>query len=119
MFWSVQQQDVRAAWARVVALVASSVSGLMLLLVLGFGAWWVTVDWSAFCFDGDDAACTEGDAGLAAVQASSWILGAAAIVATLGAIVLARRVRRVVHVVPVLALCVTSALIGQILWSRL
>jgi hypothetical protein len=56
---------------------------------------------------------------LAAVQASSWIRGCVAIVATLGAIVLALRLRRVAHVVPVLALCVTSAIIAQLLWLRL
>jgi hypothetical protein len=118
----VHQQDVRAAWARLVAVVASSISGLYLLMVLGLGAAWVTMDWSALaCFDGDESACanpSQADAGLAAVQASSWILGSIALMATLGAIVLTLRLRRVAHVVPVLALCVTSAIVTQVLWSR-
>jgi hypothetical protein len=115
----VQQQDVRAAWARLVAVSASSLSGLYLLMVLGLGAQWVTMDW---CVDGDDPGCADpaqDDSGLAAVQASSWILGSVAILATLGAIVLALRLRRVAHVVLVLALCVTSAVIMRLLWSRL
>ena len=123
MFWTVQQEDVRAVWARFVAVVVSSISGLFLLGVLGFGAHWVTMDWSALeCFDEGEPSCTDpaqADTGLAAVQASSWILGAVAIMATLGAIVLALRMRRVAYVVPVLALCVTSAIIAQVLWSRL
>ena len=114
-----QQQDIRAAWARLVAVSASCLSGLYLLMVLGFGAHWVTMDW---CFDGGDPGCADpaqADSGLAAVQASSWILGSVAIIATIGAIVLALRLRRVAYVVPVLALCVTSVIITQLLWSRL
>lgn len=114
-----QQQDVRAAWARLVALVVSSVSGLFLLAVLGFGAEWVTMDW---CFDGDEPGCaaaSQAETGLAAVQASSWILGSVAILAVLAATVLAVRMRRAVYALPVLALCATSVIIGQVLWSRL
>jgi hypothetical protein len=118
----VHQQEVRAAWARLVAVWVSSLSGVYLLIVLGFGVAWVTMDWSALtCFDGNEPACTdpsEADAGLAAVQASSWVLGAVAVAATLGAIVLARRLRRVAHVVPVLALCATSVAVTQVLSSR-
>ena len=117
-----QQQDVRAAWARLVALMVSSLSGLALLLVLGLGAWWVTMDWSAVCFDAYDPGCAEpapGETGLAAVRVSSWLLGSVAVTATAGAIVLAYRMRRVAYVVPVMALCATSAIIGQVLWSRL
>ena len=58
------------------------------------------------------------EAGLAAVQASSWLLGFIAIAASVAAIVLALRLRRVAHAVPVLALCVTSVAIAQVLWSR-
>ena len=98
------------------AVSASSISGLYLLAVLGFGAWWVTQDWSALtCCEEPAQADT---AGLAAVQASSWMLGAVAVVATLGAIVLALRMRRAAYVFPVLALCVTSVVVGQVLWSR-
>ena len=39
--------------------------------------------------------------------------------ATLGAILLALRMRRVAQVVPVLALCLSSAAIAQVLWARL
>jgi hypothetical protein len=118
----VQQRSVRANWARVVALVAASISGLYLLAVLGLGYVWLTTDWSALaCFDGDEPACNEpvqGAAGLSAVQASSWLLGSIAIVATLGALGLALRLRRLAHVVLVLLLCATSAIIAQALWSR-
>jgi hypothetical protein len=99
-----------------VALSASSISGLYLLAVLGFGAWWVTADWDELTCCKEPAQADT--AGLAAVQASSWMLGSAAVVATLGAIVLALRMRRAVCVLPVLALCVTSVVIGQVLWSR-
>src|SRR4051812_45810832 len=118
-----RRRDVRPAWALVVAVLATSVSSLYLLGVLGLGAMWVTTDWSGLaCFDGDEPACStpsKGEAGLAAVQASSWILGSVAAVAIFGAIVLTLRLRRVAHVVAVFALCGTSAIITQVLWSRL
>jgi hypothetical protein len=103
-----------------VALAVSSVSGLYLLAVLGLGTIWVTMDWSALdCFDGDEPACTNpADTGLDTVQASSWVFGGLAIMATVGAILLALRMRRVAQVVPVLALCLSSAAIAQVLWAR-
>jgi hypothetical protein len=96
--------------------------GLYLLLVLAVGALLVMSDMSALaCFDGDEPECTasdDGDLGLAAIQSSSWLLGAVAIVAALSAIVLALRVRRVAHVLPVIALSAVSATIAEILVLR-
>jgi hypothetical protein len=117
----VQQSDVRAAWARPVALAASWICGLYLLAVLGFGAWWVSTSGELACFGDDPASCPAPDeayVGLGVIQASSWVLGAVALAAAVGAIVLALRLRRAAQVVPVLALCAASVVIAQVLWAR-
>jgi hypothetical protein len=116
-------RDLRENWLRVVAFLTASVSGLYLLAVLGSGYVWLTTDWGALaCFDGDEPACNQpvqGEAGLSAVQARSWLLASAAIFATLGALVLALRLRRLVLLAPVLLLCATSASIATALSSRM
>jgi hypothetical protein len=122
-FQFVQPRDAHVEGARVMALLAASISGLCVLAVLGLGYVAVTTDWSELeCFWGTEPECREpdrGGAGLSSVRASSWILGAAAIMATLGAFVLALRHRRVAHAAPVLVLCTTSLVIAYALWSRL
>jgi hypothetical protein len=118
----VLSRDVLAGWARYASVVVSSLCGLHLLAILSFGLMWVTTDWRVLeCFDGTEPGCDEPapDTGLSAVRGSSWLLGSVAVIATVGAFVLALRVRRVAHVVPVLLLCTTSAAIAQALWWRL
>jgi hypothetical protein len=107
---------------RVVGVLASMVSGLYLLYVLGFGAMWVTTDWSGFgCFDGNEPACAapRHDPGLGDVQATSWVMGAAAVAAVIAAFVLSVRMKRAGMLPAVLALCVFAAASGATLYGRL
>jgi hypothetical protein len=116
----VRQRDVRLDLARGVARSAALLSVLHLLAVLAVGAWWVTADWSALeCFDGTEPECGEPDPGLSDIRASSWALAWVALMAALGALVLALRLRRVAYVAPVLVLCAASAVVAQVLWARL
>lgn len=109
-----QPRDVQAGRAHYVSCVVALLTGLHLLVMLGIGYMLVTTDWRALaCFDGTEPECREHaqDYGLSAVPAGYWLLTFVAVMATLGAFVLALRVRRVAHVVPVLLLCATSAVI--------
>jgi hypothetical protein len=81
---------MQARWAHYVAFVVASLAILHLLLFLG----------TAYLF----------------VDAHHWVLISVAVLATLGGFVLALRVRRVAHVVPVLLLCATGAVIAQGFW---
>jgi hypothetical protein len=117
-FSVMQPRDVQASRAHYVSFVVASLAGLHLLLFLGTGYLFVTTDWRLLaCFDGEPG-CSERapDAGLSALHAHHWLLISVAILATLGAFVLALRVRRVAHVVPVLLLCATGAIIAQGFW---
>jgi hypothetical protein len=121
-FCVVQSRDDLAGWTRYVSFVVASLCGLHLLAILSIGLMWVTTDWRVLeCFDGTEPGCDEPapDVGLSAVRASTWLLSSVAVMATVGAFVLALRVRRVAQVVPVLLLCATSAVIAQALWWRL
>jgi hypothetical protein len=114
-----QPRDVQARRAHYVSFVIASLTGLHLLVILGIGYMLVTTDWRALdCVDGTEPECSKPapDTGLLAVPAGYWLLTSVAVMATLGAFVLALRVRRVAHVVPVLLLCAMSAVIAQGLW---
>jgi hypothetical protein len=114
-----QPRDVQARRAHYGSFVVASLTGLHLLVLLGIGYMLVTTDWRVLeCFDGTEPGCSKPapDTGLSAVHAGYWLLTFVAVMATLGAFVLALRVRRVAHVVPVLLLCATSAVIVQALW---
>jgi hypothetical protein len=113
-----QPRDVHAHRAHYVSFVVVSLTGLHLLVMLGIGYMLVTTDWRALeCFDGEPRCGSRApESGLSAVRAGYWLLTSVAITATLAAFVLALRVRRVAHVVPVLLLCATSAAIAQALW---
>jgi hypothetical protein len=118
-FCVVHSREASAGWARYVSFVGASLSLLHLLLFLWIAYMLVTTDWRLLdCFDGTEPGCDEPApaAGLSAVGASSWLLGSVAAVAACGAFVLALRVRRVAHAVPVLLLCVVSVVIAQALW---
>ncbi|HWK30147.1 MAG TPA: hypothetical protein VNS09_26495 [Solirubrobacter sp.] len=105
------------------AVLVAAASGLYLLLVLAFGALSV-MDWDGLaCFDGDEPGCVDGqfqgDVGLGAVQASSWLLASVAVLAIVCALVMSLRLRRLSSAVAVLALAAMGVIIGQVLWARL
>jgi hypothetical protein len=114
-----QPRDVPGRRAHYASFVVAALTGLHLVVLLGLGYLLVTTDWRLLaCFDGTEPGCDEPapDSGLSAVSGGQWLLTVVAVVATLGALVLALRVRRVAHVAPVLLLCATSAGIAQALW---
>jgi hypothetical protein len=118
-----QEQDFGVAWARFVAIAVTCVSGLYLVMVLSFGAFLLTTDFSPIaCFDGDEPACAEpapGAAGLGAIRASSWALASVAVLAIVAALGMTLRVRRLASALPVAALASTSGVIAHVLYSRL
>jgi len=101
------------------AFVAASLAGLHLLLMFSLGLMFITTDWRVFeCFDGTEPACDEParDTGLAAIDAIVWLLGGLAVAATLAALVLAFRLRRVADLAPVLVLSAASVAFAQAPW---
>jgi hypothetical protein len=114
-----QPRDVQADRAHYVSFVVASLSGLHLAVILFLGYLVVTTDWRLLeCFDGTEPGCDEPapDAGLSAVRASDWLLGSVAVMATVGAFVLAFRVLRVAPAVLVVLLSATSVVMAQALW---
>lgn len=107
----------RLRWARMLGLLASAFAGIILVGVLALGVLALTLDWDALsCFDGGEPACADSaaNAGLGAVQATSWLIAVAACAAVVVSAVMSWRMRRPAQLVPVLALCagVFAAAVG-------